>query len=70
MNITIDQQEREDLIHGLQIRIYVIETGTTNMRTNDAINCGQPKLIKPLSDSQRELIARHEALIQKLLKAR
>lgn len=70
MHLEMTQQEREDLVYGLQMRICNIETGTTTLRANDAINSGQHKLVRALSESQRALIARHEALVKKLLAAR
>lgn len=69
IQLGIDQQEREDLVYGLQMRICVIETGTPTLRAADAVNMGQHKIVKALSADQRALIARHEALIKKLLSA-
>lgn len=66
MKVDITPQEKEDLVRGLLIRICLIETGDPVMRANDAINSGQHKLVRALSDDQRALIARHEALVMKL----
>jgi hypothetical protein len=40
------------------------------LRANDAVNMGQPKLVKALSDEQRELVARLEGLVDRLQKGR
>ena len=70
MKLDMTEQERDDLVRGLQIRIAVIETGDPVLRANDAINMGQHKKVRALSDEQRALVARHEALVAKLLSAR
>lgn len=70
MQLDITQQDREDLAYALGMRICSVETGTTTMRANDAINSGQSKLVRPLSESQRALISRHEALIKRILTVR
>lgn len=70
MMVTISEQDRADLVQALQMRLCVIETGNHILRANDAIQCGKPQLVKALDQSQRQLIARHEALIQRLLIAR
>lgn len=70
MKMDITTQEKEDLVRGLLIRICIIETGDPVMRANDAINCGEHKKVRALSDDQRALIARHEALVKKLQSAR
>lgn len=70
MKLEMTQQEREDLVLGLQIRLAVIETGDPVLRANDAINMGKHKLVKALSPEQRALVARHEALVTKLLSVR
>ncbi|MBC8740403.1 hypothetical protein F6X40_27480 [Paraburkholderia sp. UCT31] len=70
MQLQMSQQEREDLIIGLQMRIAVIETGDPVLRANDAINSGKHKMVKALSQEQRTLIARHETLVTKLLQCR
>lgn len=70
MNLDITPKERDELAYALSMRIAVIETGDPTLRANDAIQMGKPNLVRALSDSQRELIARHEALIKKLLNTR
>jgi hypothetical protein len=70
MQLSINPQEREDLVRGLQMRICMIETGDAVLRANDAINMGQPKLVKALSGEQRELVARLEGLVDRLQKGR
>lgn len=64
--LTINAAESELLIIALQVRICYIETGTSSLRANDAIQQGNHKLVKALEPSQRALIADSEALIQKL----
>lgn len=70
MQFDMTQQEREDLVRGLQIRMAYIETGDPVLRANDAINMGKPQMVKALSPDQRALLTRHEALVDKLLRAR
>jgi len=70
MQFDMTQQEREDLVRGLQIRMAYIETGDPVLRANDAINMGKPQMVKALSADQRALLTRHEALVDKLLRAR
>jgi hypothetical protein len=70
MKLDMTQQEREDLVFGLQMRIAVVETGDPTLRANDAIAMGEHKKVRALSESQRALIARHEGLVKKLLQAR
>lgn len=69
IQLAINQQEREDLAYALQMRICVVETGTPTLSAADASKIGQHQQIKALNEPQRALIARHEALIQKLLRA-
>ena len=70
MQKEITPQERDDIAYALQMRIAVVETGDPALRANDAIQMGKPQLVRALSSSQRELIARHEALVKKLLNNR
>lgn len=69
MKLDITREEKYDLVRGLQIRICLIETGDPVMRASDAANCGEHKKIKALSDDQRELVCRHEALVTRLMNA-
>lgn len=70
MKLDMTQQEREDIIFGLQMRIALVETGDPTLRASDAIAMGEHKKVRALSDAQRALIARHEELVKKLLQAR
>jgi hypothetical protein len=70
MQLTINPQEREDLVRGLQMRICIIETGDAVLRANDAINMGQHKRVKALSDEQRALVVRLEGLVDRLQEGR
>ena len=70
MKVDITTPEKEDLARGMLIRICIVETGDPVMRANDAINCGEHKKVRALSEDQRALIARHEALVVKLQSAR
>ncbi|MEX3983738.1 hypothetical protein AB4Y45_32670 [Paraburkholderia sp. EG287A] len=69
MKLEMTTQERDDIVLGLQIRMAVIETGDPVLRANDAINMGQHKKVRALSDDQRALVARYEALVAKLQSA-
>lgn len=66
MQLDLTPEERDDVIHGLQMRICVIETGTHTLRANDAVACGQPKLVRALSDEQKQLVVRLEELVKKV----
>ena len=68
-NFDLSADERDLIVMGLNMRICNIETGSPILRSNDAINQGQHKLIKPLDEGQRAVIARSEALIRKVLSA-
>lgn len=67
MQLELTQQECADMRYALQVRICVIETGTPTLRAEDARAMGKANLVKPLSDEQKVVIARHAALSQKLL---
>jgi hypothetical protein len=66
MKLELSQQEQEDVIVGLQMRICVIETGNPSLRANDAIESGQPKLVRALSDEQKATVGRFEELVVKV----
>lgn len=66
----LDDDQREDIIISLGMRMAVMETGSTVLRANDAIEQNQHKLLKPLSDVQKEMIRRMEALRTQLRTAK
>lgn len=66
MKLDISEQEREDLIRGLQMRVCLIETGDPVLRADDARDMGKPKLVRTLSVDQQATVARLEALVGRL----
>ncbi|KWU26428.1 hypothetical protein AS149_25920 [Burkholderia cenocepacia] len=70
LNVDMSPQERDEIILALQMRIAYIETGDPALRANDAIGMGKPQMVRALSDAQRALIARTEALVKRLLGTR
>lgn len=70
MNLSITPEERDELVQAVHSRICHIETGTAILRANDAIQSGKRDLLRPLTEHQRQFIARQEALIAKLRELR
>ena len=68
MKLDISEQEREDLIRGLQMRMCLIETGDPVLRAADALNMGNPKLVRVIGSDQQATVARLEALVARLSK--
>ena len=54
----------------ISVRLALIETGDPVLRAVDAVNSGQPKLVKPLDRRQRELINSLEDVQTMLLRTR
>jgi hypothetical protein len=66
LKLEISEQEREDLVRGLQMRVCLIETGDPVLRADDARNMGKPKLVRNLSADQLATVARLDALVSRL----
>jgi len=65
-NIQLDKKEIELITSSLQCRICIMETGTSYLRVNDAIESGQREYIQPLTKEQRDVIQLLENLVLKL----
>jgi len=59
------QNEVEDVIMALIMRINYIQTGNIALSTNDAVACKKHKIIKALDPPQKEAISRMEKLVEK-----
>jgi hypothetical protein len=62
------QNEVEDVIMALIMRINYIQTGNIALSANDAVACKKHKIIKALDPPQKEAISRMEKLVEKFRK--
>ena len=68
MRLEITNDERDDVIRGLNALKCFMETGTATMTRNDAIARGKSNIIRPLSSDQQRTIDRMEGLVARLYK--